>query len=262
MFGNPIVIGGIRKSYNPKCRNRWGLEVNIPAVVADISASKIGTMLAAESIDYIRLNWEQGKDAQGQSRQIKDATRRRREKHKKFLTDNEAKFSSWAEAKQYLGDQKQFLTWLKRNYTKIIVATDVIDGVKTRTRSTSLYFPEPTNPAINQSGLMRDSLRGRFMMARTATINGQQVDLSQQIELRVSANRALTASRTGGLNGSTALPINRRTCPNTFQVVDNALWWKTEENLRRIPGLLWRTALILNQVAKGNFLVSLTMLLK
>ncbi len=143
--------------------------------------------------------------------------------------------------------------WQSIGYTKApwytlrmpyVETTQDLDGsVKTRRRQRRIqYLVTNQTTAFNASGLRGDSLKGRFRGARSYTLpSGRRVSVNAGWELNVSANRSLVAALQAGLdNDGISRLMTPGNMPQTFDFMDDAIFWNTQKNIGRAASTLAR----------------------
>lgn len=141
--------------------------------------------------------------------------------------------------KKKLKKAKKVSRGVPRRYQLRTTTTRMIDGVKTRRSNRSQYVPKVDNPSLYASGLMADSLRGRYRPARSYTDKeGKRVTVRSNVTLTVAASRTFVAGKYGGMHQGAhflaafhtgAFPT---TFPGTAALIDNGLYWKSENSIK------------------------------
>lgn len=247
IFVEDVKYSATTTKAGKKSRLDMDIFVEIPGVRGNLDAKRTGKIYAAEVIDTMRFYWERGhKIPGGTGFQIKTTprkvTRAARVKAKRILEGDT--FAGRKKGGKNLTRSQEFQNKrlaeakrLKRTYTyrgKSNAPASFIAGLKTRDYGKSkIYIPDPNNPSLNASGLMLNSLSGRYIPDKDY-INkaGVRVVSVSHVNIRVRGDRADAAQTYGGMNQKASI-LNtgmldsasfKSNFPATAEYLDNAIY--------------------------------------
>lgn len=230
-FNDPVsaqfetYIKDVKVTSKGRGRGALWIETDIPGIRGR-SAMDLGTVAGNEIIDLIRERWRVGREVGGAQRNVSRVTLKIR------------RASIYWQQQGYTKNPRYVL---RMPYTE---TTQDLDGsLKTRRRQRRVQY-QVINEAVayNASGLMIDSLKGRFRGARSYSLpSGERVTVNAGWELNVSANRSLVASQHAGLDsdGISRL-MTPGNLPQTFDFMDDAIFWNTKKNFAKAATTLAR----------------------
>jgi len=240
-----------------------------------VTLEEILQMYANEAIDYIRHEWESGKELGGNARELTDRNVWDRRYRKKML---EAAPSDYKEFGQFMRDaqkeersltkQQQHdaariyahyffrLKKLKQNYFYRVVTFNTLNGITTRKSTMQRFLPDPDNgTAIMDSGLMSASLKGRFRPGKTYTArDGKTYHVQDNVTLTAAKNRQTAALKAGLSPRNSARVLrqmngNHPAFRNTRALVDNAIYWRDMKQKMVKLAIVMRVAMRFAQIA-------------
>jgi hypothetical protein len=199
------------------------VDVNLPSLQGILSASQIGTIFAAELVDFIRGNWEQGNDATGHARHLNDGAVTVRRIQRTVMEN--------VTLDTKIGRKEAYKAAVVKNYILVKRSQYNIGGLKTKVTQKAKYVPDIGAKPLMSSGLMHDSLAGTYVPSRQRTVNGHPVVTAAWIRLRVANVRNFAAYEYGGLRPENsqyfinALRNNPAAFKYTNSLINSAVSW-------------------------------------
>jgi len=234
---NNILIKGIKMESKGKNKGfGYSISMDVPQLSGNLDAKLINGVFANECVDFIKGQMTKGVTVKGKYLAKGTETDKNRAIARSLLTDVPAdnkeftKFLTANYKKQ--PEVKKRIRKLRKNYKHISKGTNVIDGISTKYRHVGVYLPDPKHPALFDSGIMRESLKGKFKPSR-CYINkstGKRVNVSSSVHLTVRRDRQF-ASLAAGLTGDAASYLVQKMNNDTIhfarsnQLIKNAIYW-------------------------------------
>jgi len=234
---NNILIKSIKMESKGKGKGfGYSLSMSVPQLSGNLDAKLINGVFANECVDFVKFQWTTGTTVQGQHIAKGANTDKNRAVNRSLLTDVPADNKEFTKflTKNYKKqpEVKKRIRKLRKNYRHISKGVNVIDGISKKYKHIGVFLPDPDHPAVYDSGIMRESLKGRFKPSRSYVnkSTGKRVIVSSSVYLSVRKDRQY-ASMKAGLTGTSAAHLVRRMNSESHrfyksnQLIKNAIYW-------------------------------------
>ena len=238
------IVSGIKQSSRGKGKGvAWQVELDLPALAGTLDAKIFAASASSEIVDRIRERWSRGyslRDAGGSLSQEGKAIRRAMreiligsgdyDEYQKKIRLLEESMAGTSGARWLRLVQVRKERWAK--YKRIVMKryqARVPDGEIGKKSVKRQYVPNEDDRPIMASGLMHDTLRGKYRRGRSwVAPSGRRMQANSHVELRIPKNRQYAAKWVGGLTGADVDAVTQTFAhmPQTKALARNCVKWK------------------------------------